>query len=221
MLLRSNLAIVWLLLAAVAASTWAQAKKQPEAKQGGEMNFPPDTYHRYFPKGVFGDDEKGPMKDFTARWYAADLRAMREPSLFEASKNKSMIAYRFLWLRTFHHPIAIRLKILPDGTGFLTGKVTSGAGGYAPGAVTWNKSYEVTESDVQEFLKLLQKAEFWTSPTVVSVGGNDGAEWVVEGVKKGSYHVTDRWSPTNTDYSAMCLFLLSLSKIQVPPKYIY
>src|SRR5678810_56885 len=51
----------------------------------------------YFPKG------KG-------SWYPNHLRAMKEPSLFLQSTNKAVEQYRFLWLRTFHKAIAVRIR---------------------------------------------------------------------------------------------------------------
>src|SRR5271154_1012052 len=83
---------------------------------------PPDENPKYFPAGAFsrGSD----LGDFTARWYAKHLRAMAEPSLLEASTDKKLVIYRLLWLRTFHHPISIRLSIRPTGTASLTTIVT-------------------------------------------------------------------------------------------------
>jgi len=43
----------------------------------------------------------------------------------------------------------------------------------------------------------------------------DGDEWVLEGVRDGRYHVVARVSPRNGTYREACLYLLSLSKIEV------
>ncbi len=107
------------------------------------------------------------------------MRMRLTPSLSEASKDKTLVAYGFLWLRTFHHPIAIRLTIRPDRAGTLTGKVTSVAGGYEAGVMTQNESVEVSRAQVQQFLGLLQKAAFWASQTEGTAGGNDGARWIM------------------------------------------
>jgi len=218
-----KLAVLCFVLGISVIVGWAQTKKPPKTSVPAILNNPPDANPQYFPKGIFGDtSDKGAFKDFLTRWYSSDLRAMHEPSLFEAtSKDRSLIAYRFLWLRTFHHPIAIRLTIRPDGNGALTGKVTSGAGGYEPGDITWNESIDTPKAQVQQFINAVQMAEFWTSPSDQHWGGNDGAQWIMEGVQGGTYHVVDRWSPEKTNYARMCLFLLNLSKIQVPAKDIY
>ncbi len=87
--------------------------------------------------------------------------------------------------------------------------------------MTWNESVDIPKAQVQQFINLSQKAGFWTSPTRGPGGANDGAQWIMEGVHSGVYHVVDRWSPGKSDYASMCLFLLSLSKIQVEAKDIY
>src|SRR5271169_2890576 len=84
-----------------------------------------DAQTQYFPAHVFcrtGETEH-------CDWYAPHLSAMREPSLWELSKSQSTQSYRFLWLRTFHHPVSARLTVAGDGSGELSIKVLSGAGG--------------------------------------------------------------------------------------------
>ena len=65
---------------------------------------------QYFPKDK--------VDEFSVNWYGKQLSALDEPSLYmQRVSNKSI--YRFLWLRTFHNPIAIRLEILKDKSAFL------------------------------------------------------------------------------------------------------
>jgi hypothetical protein len=219
---RSIQAVFYLVLVIGVNAGRSQTNTQSKTAAPSILNFPPDADPRYFPKGIFGDSsDSGSFKDFAARWYSAYLRAMHEPSLFEASNDRSLVAYRFLWLRTFHHPIAIRLTIRPNGTGTLIGKITSGAGGYKTGVMTWDKSVEISTAQVQQFLIASQKAAFWTLPTGGLARGNDGAQWIMEGVHAGVYHVVDRWSPEKTDYANMCLFLLGVSTIQIDAKDVY
>ena len=45
-----------------------------------------------------------------------------------------------MWLRSFHHPVAVRLDIMSDGTGKLTVKIANGAAGYKPGKLVENTS---------------------------------------------------------------------------------
>jgi hypothetical protein len=203
-------------LFAVGHSAWPQSRSDTIARD------PPDTHPQYFPEGIFHDSsESGGFQGFKERWYAKHLRSMLEPSLSEASKDNSLVAYRFLWLRTFHSPIAIRLTVHLDGTGSLTGKMTNGKGGYNPGNLTLNESLELTKAQVAEFLGLLRRASFWSAPSEDGTGGNDGAQWVLEGVENGRYHIVDRWSPKKSDFEDVCLYLFEQSKIRLEAKEIY
>lgn len=108
--------------------------------------------------------------------YSAYLRAMDEPSLLAATKDRSVVAYRFLWLRSVDHPIAIRLTIHPDGTATLAGKQTSASGGYPIGGMTWNKSFNIPQPQVQSFMVDLHKAAFWQAAAKEDEPGIDATE---------------------------------------------
>jgi len=97
------------------------------------------------------------------------IRAMHQPSFLAAAKYKSLVAFRFLWLRSFEDPIAIR----PDGTATLTGKKADGPGGGCTGAIRWNKSFDIPNPQVRQFMTHLQKAGFWLIATRQSGPGND------------------------------------------------
>jgi hypothetical protein len=181
---------------------------------------PPDENPQYFPTGVFS--EFPDLSDFTARWYAKHLRAMAEPSLFKAAKDKKLVAYRFLWLRTFHHPISIRLNIRPTDTAYLTTIVTSGGGGYAPGIISSNDVIEISPEQLNQFSSQLDQAQFWSMQASEKTrNGFDGAEWILEGVKDGNYHIVSRWSPKSGSYRELCLGLVKLSNLALKPKEIY
>jgi hypothetical protein len=136
---------------------------------------------------------------------------MQEPSLWDLSKKNSVETYRFLWLRTFHHPVAARLKVAPDGSGELIVKVLNGKGGYEPGRLIRNSTMRVDKDGVIRFLKLLDEAGFWAMPPEETMGnsvGVDGAQWIIEAAKGGQYHVVDRWSPDDGPYRKAGLFLV-------------
>jgi len=162
---------------------------------------------QYFPPHAFcrtGETEH------CERWYVPHLRAMREPSLWELSKSAPAQSYRFLWLRTFHHPVSARLDIAGDGTAELVVKVLSGAGGYGPGHLIQNRKIRVEKESIEHFLELLSNADFWNAPTEQELDGVgcDGAQWIIEAAKGGQYHVVDRWSPEEGDpYRKAALFL--------------
>jgi hypothetical protein len=159
---------------------------------------------QFFPKKSL--DLRG--DDFKAKWYSSQLRAMNEPSLLSMASDPASYSYRFLWLRTFNHPIAVRM---------------SGAGGYSPGVLTEDKSRPLTAAEMAPFLSEVEKLGFWTAPNPVNdQEGTDGSQWIIEGVRGGKYHVVDRWSPKRGVVHDLGLFLaFQLGKLNIPPNEIY
>jgi hypothetical protein len=187
----------------------------------------------YFPPGTLDGTEQA--SHFKEEWYSGQLRALKEPSLWELSKTQKTQTYRFLWLRSFHHPISVRLDIRQDGTGLLTTKATSGQGGYKPGALVMNKTRALTKEQTTWALDRINEIGFWGLPTYEkpkeSVGANgektveigvDGAQWIFEGVKDGQYQVTDRWSPENGPMHTLgIVMLIDLAQLKLLYQEVY
>jgi hypothetical protein len=68
---------------------------------------------KYFPQGVLEDNAQ--VDSFLSGWYSKHLKALEEPFLFLESERSSAESYRFVWLRTFHHPVILRVGIRGDG----------------------------------------------------------------------------------------------------------
>jgi hypothetical protein len=129
----------------------------------------------FFPPGVFHPDNLK-VDSFVAKWYGEQLTALEEPSLFEARQDSTVQSYRFLWLRTFNHPIAIRVVIQPDGTGTLITKMANGAGGYKPGNVILNSTESLPREKGEGVLDKIRRVEYWTlSGHDANTNGRDGA----------------------------------------------
>ncbi len=136
--------------------------------------------------------------------YSKYLAALKEPSLGELSRQDAAAeVYRFLWLRSFDNPIAVRLVVTRDVTrdgGRLIAKMTSGQGGFEPGHLVLNRESRLSKEATAWFLAEVKHARFWDVPTRDdSRAKPDGAQWIVEGVKQGRYHVVDRSSPDPKD----------------------
>ena len=176
---------------------------------------------RYFPNHAFNSDAQ--LNELFNDWSARQLTALHEPSLLTQSKNPSVQSYRFLWLRTFHHPVAVRLEVKPDGTAILITKVTSGAGGYAPGHLITNTSKSLTKQQTDSFLHKIDADRFWdlTSPSK-DADGNDGSQWIIEGVRGGKYHVVTQWSPKQGPIHDLGVALaFELAGLQIPKAEVY
>jgi hypothetical protein len=175
----------------------------------------------YFPPGSLDDSSR--VGQSLSEWYSKHLRALDEPSLWSLSKTQKEESYRFLWLRTFHHPVAIRIDVNADGTSRLTTKMTSGAGGYDSGQLVQNDTSTLSREQTNWFLGKIEENKFWELATIdKSRMGVDGAAWIIEGVRNGSYHVVDRWSPDDGPVRVIGLLMLKqLAKVKVPAKETY
>lgn len=172
----------------------------------------------YFPDNIF--DKKPETNDFMSRWYGKNLKALKEPSIYEERNKKDKQVFRFLWLRTFHNPISIRLEInRNDGSGILYVKMTDGAGGYEPGKIKEDFKKSIAKDKIAEFLELLKRDNFWQLTTKENPSGLDGARWIIEGLQDGKYYLVDRWSPKTGGIRDIGLFLLDLSGLKVEDIY--
>ncbi|HEV2290061.1 MAG TPA: hypothetical protein VGR81_14045 [Candidatus Acidoferrales bacterium] len=185
---------------------------------------PASSQQSYFPT----DDFIGYRFDnsFTTEFYSRNLRALDEPSLWEVSQqDKQTVVYRFLWIRTFDHPVAVRVTIAPNNTGTVVVKMSDGFGEAGPGHLIKDESHTLPATEVADLIARIQRANFWDVPTVEPMKGTglDGAEWVLEGVSSGNYHVVTRWSSqANGSYRKLCLFFVhDLAHLKIPRSRIY
>lgn len=145
-----------------------------------------------------------------AEWYSKHLAAMKEESLY-VSDNNAVESYRFVWLRSFHHPVAVRIwKTETDH--FITLKETSGAGGYEPGQLVLDQTRKLERGEWDAFVHRLDDMCYWNLPTNdPDFGGPDGAQWILEGVRGDRYHMVDRYTPQTGSYREACVYALTLA----------
>ncbi|MGD1214075.1 MAG: hypothetical protein ABR861_03720 [Terriglobales bacterium] len=177
----------------------------------------------FFPKNAFESDSRADQ--FMSAWFSDELRILGEPSLFQMSKAPFDEEYRFLWLRTFHHPIAIRLELRSDGVGILTTKVASGSAGFPQKKpyLIEKVSRPLTREQTQRFLGRLDKLSFWNlRQDVDQRTGNDGSEWIIEGVKGGKYQMLSRWTPIEGAVHELGLtFAFGSAQMSIPKNEVY
>jgi hypothetical protein len=191
------------------SSTCAQTRtKRPAINQ----SMPPDSKPQYFPVGLFSKYPE--LSEWEARWYASELRQLREPSLLERKNRRGYSVYRFLLIPSFSPSLVIRLVVNPNGTGMLAAKLRTNGWGDDENAPR-EQTLPVSSEQVNEFLNLLHEADFWSLPTAKSGYGFDAEEWLLEGKRNGKYHVVDRWSGSmEATYSRVCNYLQELSPLK-------
>jgi hypothetical protein len=158
--------------------------------------------HYYFPKETPTGEG---ISEGEAAWYSEHLRAMIEPSLSCGSVKVEI--YRFLWLRTWGRPIAVRITRWPEET-TLDAVELDGFGGYTPGLVNQRVHRKLTAQEWTSLSSELRTLNFWSMPSKIADQGKDGAQWVLEGRAGGKYHVVNRWSPESGQFRSLCLRLV-------------
>jgi hypothetical protein len=184
---------------------------------GRSLEIPPMDKETFFPPKVLAQDQEG--NQFRNGWYSKHLRAMKEEPL-PWSDDGSLESYRFLWLRTFHHPVAVRIWKC-GSVPFISVKELNGAGGYEPGTLILDRKRELTPDEWREFVRHLDDSCYWQLPTQDDNVGTDGAQWIFEGFNVGRYHVVDRWTPRNGSYRELCLYALKLSGLNIDTSNLY
>ena len=147
------------------------------------------------------------------------LMALEEPCLYDYKCSPNTEIYRFTWLRSFHHPIIIRVVKNANGI-ILSWKIGKGAAGYKPTGLKEAGKVETSESQWANLLKLVDKANFLTLPNRKYVMMYDGADWTLE-YRTNTIFKAHLTNEPSEEFKECCLYLLRLSGIRVPKKDIY
>lgn len=163
-----------------------------------------------------------PIDHFTESWFSSQLRAAGEPSLFAqrtrfpALRRRSV---RFTWLRTFDHPVIIRVDWTDGARPWLRATELSGAGGYSPGTVQRRIIRKLTGDERVALRDALRAAQFGAAPMALCDMGCDGAEWLFETIGRKGYKVALRWSSESGPFRALGLTLMRMTGWRMSPVY--
>jgi hypothetical protein len=75
--------------------------------------------------------------------------------------------------------------------------------GYDPGNVNRRRHTNLMDGTARRLLERIEGVGFWTQPLhPPDIVGLDGAQWIIEGIKSGEYHIIDRFTPKPSDGDA-------------------
>lgn len=143
--------------------------------------------------------------------YCAGLQEMHEPIVPLEGHPESLEVYRFLWFRSFHPAVIIRIDIARNMTGFLTLHAAKTITSFSDLQVVTadkpiNSTTTLSRQQVAVFRKLVASKKFWTLPSQFhldmgfgpfssplpkgqEIVVSDGAQWVIEGQSRSRYHI--------------------------------
>ena len=167
--------------------------------------------YTYFPPKTF----QSGAGDFMVQWYSSVLYGLGEKPLWPADPKQ--MAYRFVWMRSFHDQVSITMTVQPEGDGQIRLQIYK----QIPQQLE-SKVLSLSKDQVREVIALIDEANFWKMTTEGNgPQGTDGAEWVLEGVHSGHYHIVTRWDASGTAFGKALLKLLQLSGYNPPQNEIY
>ena len=135
------------------------------------------------------------LDDYKNDWYTSALFSFDEKAIYDIDGQ----TYRFMCFPSFDQVVVGRIEINEDGTAEVYCKKWRedtdmySEDNYAQGQVTLDKE------ETRAFLDLLDSSDYWNQPAEMEHLGKDGYDMFVEGVKDGTYHIVDRWSPRKDD----------------------
>jgi hypothetical protein len=144
----------------------------------------------YFPPRTFA----GPAADFQVKGYSRKMYALGERPLW-SDLPPDETTYRLTYFAALGVPAAITLSIKPaaDPQLAIMRMNSDGQRAEVDGPST------ISRDALTSFLAALDGARFWDAPTNLPPPKGrfemDGAAWMIEGVKDGTYHVVVRWCP--------------------------
>lgn len=169
-----------------------------------------ETGEAFFPSGLFS--RQSDADRVNQAYYAKQLGALKETSIYELRKDTKVTAFRFLCVRALQPPFVIRVEKKADGTGSLIFKQSDGTGGYQTGKIADNQTMKVSKAQMGELEAKITAMQFFELDyRKKNQGGFDGARWLIEGLQNGKYHLVDRYSPGWGNFRNLGLYLIKLS----------
>lgn len=121
-----------------------------------------------------------------------ELDSINEQPIKNLATSANKEVYRFYWSRNSKSTITYTVDLTETDNSTLIIKKFSKK---EPRTLISTKETKLTKNHLQNLQSFLNGAQFWTLPSEKKEAGLDGATWILEGIKDGQYHYTERWSP--------------------------
>src|ERR1041384_2447995 len=138
--------------------------------------------------------------------------AFQEPPLY-AMPDCVDEAYSLTWIPSFHPPVLVQIWRAGNRS-FMVAKELDTKGWSKFGSINETNSRALTQFEWRDFTDLLNRASFWDLPSTVNeTPPQDGAVWLVDGLRAKQYHGVRRRVP-NEQFGDISKHLIRLSGLE-------
>jgi len=182
------------------------------------------TRPEYFAPGLLHPDPG--VAAVRQEWYADALARLGEPSFMLLARQPGE-GYRFLWLRTWHPAMVVRVHRVGQLAVAEVRRLDGRSPPAALGRLVATRRRTVSAAELAHLEQTLEAARFWSQPSHDPLDGTvfpsveEGSRWVFEGYDDGRLQVVDRFSPDDPALVALGLELLSLAGVHPDPRTVY
>jgi hypothetical protein len=122
-------------------------------------------------------------------------------------------AYSLTWIPSFHEPVLVQVWHSNDGA-FMVAKMLNTRGWSRWGNIKEANVRPLTDFEWREFTELLNRMSYWDLPsTVRKMEPQDGALWLVDGVRSKQLHWVRRRVP-DEHFAEICKHMIRLSGLE-------
>lgn len=152
---------------------------------------------------------------------AKNIRENDDPELFKAFQELPLYAlpdcvdeaYSLTWIPSFDAPVLVRVWRSGDQA-FLVAKRLDTRGWSKFGKVNETNSRALTDFEWRDFIALMNRKSYWElSSTANETGLQDGAVWLIDGLRSRKFHRVRRRVP-DEGYAEICKHLIRLSGLE-------
>lgn len=199
-LTRAATALLTFALGVTAASIWISkppsAVSSPPRSKGCQISFEPTL----LTKAIHEDGDPQLSKAFQ------EMPLYMMPGCVDE-------AYSLIWIPAFHPPALVRVWRVGDQS-FMVAKTLDTKGWSKFGNLTESNACTLTAFEWRDFTNLVDHAGYWELPkTTEEIIPQDGAVWIIDGLRSGKYHWVRRRIPRE-QFAEMCKHLIRLSGLE-------
>lgn len=199
--LRFAIASVTFLAGVAAASLWLYNQSCPVPEIAAPLTECIPFYDPSVLPKEYGNEERASM-----------FAAFREPPL-QAMPRCVDESYRLTWVPSFHSPVVVRVW-RSGNNHYMVAKRLSGRGGYEMGSLSEEQARPLSVDEWHNLMNLSKQASFWQLPSNINeVLPNDGAAWMIEGLKNQKYHYIHRRTPS-AQVNGVSKYLIKLTGLE-------